>query len=98
MILKKNIYFRYFKFVGNVVAKAIYDNKLLECYFTRAFYKHILGVKVTYRDMEAEDLELYKSLCFLLTNPVSDLGYDVSFIIYSLKVRHKSETCKTYAF
>jgi E3 ubiquitin-protein ligase HUWE1 len=33
----------YFKFVGRVIAKAIYDNKLLECYFTRSFYKHILG-------------------------------------------------------
>lgn len=34
---------QYFKFVGRVIAKAIYDNKLLECYFTRSFYKHILG-------------------------------------------------------
>ena len=25
----------YFKFVGRVIAKAIYDNKLLECYFSR---------------------------------------------------------------
>ena len=33
----------YFKFVGRVVAKAVYDNRLLECYFTRRFYKHILG-------------------------------------------------------
>lgn len=36
----------YFKFVGRIIAKAIYDNKLLECYFTRSFYKHILGVHV----------------------------------------------------
>jgi E3 ubiquitin-protein ligase HUWE1 len=36
----------YFKFVGRIIAKAIYDNKLLECYFTRSFYKHILGVPV----------------------------------------------------
>ena len=27
----------YFKFVGRVIAKAIYDNKLLECYFTRYY-------------------------------------------------------------
>lgn len=38
----------YFKFVGRVIAKAIYDNKLLECYFTRSFYKHILGKLVKY--------------------------------------------------
>merc|ERR1711868_317761 len=34
----------YFKFVGRVIAKAIYDNKLLECYFTsafRRFYKNL---------------------------------------------------------
>lgn len=40
----------YFKFVGRVVAKAVYDNRLLECYFTRSFYKHILGKSVRYRN------------------------------------------------
>lgn len=69
----------YFNFVGHVVAKAVLDNKLLECYFTRAFYKHILGVRVTYKDMEAEDLELYRSLLFLINNPVADLGYEITF-------------------
>lgn len=39
----------YFKFVGRVVAKAVYDNRLLECYFTRSFYKHILGKSVRYK-------------------------------------------------
>jgi len=36
----------YFKFVGRIIAKAVFDNKLLECYFTRSFYKHILGIPV----------------------------------------------------
>ena len=31
----------YFKFVGRVIAKAIYDNKLLECYFTRFGFRLI---------------------------------------------------------
>jgi hypothetical protein len=26
------------------MAKAIRDNKQLDCYFTRAFYKHILNI------------------------------------------------------
>ena len=39
----------YFKFVGRVIAKAIYDNKLLECYFTRSFYKHILAKLVKHQ-------------------------------------------------
>ncbi|KJH52273.1 HECT-domain protein [Dictyocaulus viviparus] len=44
----------YFKFVGRLIAKAIYDNKLLDCYFTRAFYKHILNLPVRYQDIESE--------------------------------------------
>ena len=39
----------YFKFLGRVVAKAIYDYKLLECYFTRSFYKHILAKLVKHQ-------------------------------------------------
>lgn len=60
-------------------AKAIYDNKLLECYFTRAFYKHILGIEVNTQDMESEDYDFYKGLVFLMENPIESLGYDQTF-------------------
>lgn len=46
----------YFKFVGRVVAKAVYDNRLLECYFTRSFYKHILGKSVRYSSFIKQQL------------------------------------------
>jgi E3 ubiquitin-protein ligase HUWE1 len=69
----------YFKFVGRVIAKAIYDNKHLECYFTRSFYKHILAKLVKYTDMESEDYAFYKGLEFLIENKVEDLGYDLTF-------------------
>lgn len=69
----------YFKFVGRIIAKACYDNKLLDCFFTRAFYKHILGKPVRYHDLESEDPSFYQSLCFVLENPVEDLGYDLTF-------------------
>ncbi|CAH8850634.1 unnamed protein product [Trichobilharzia szidati] len=69
----------YFKFVGRFIAKAINDNKLLECYFTRAFYKHILGVPVKCSDLESEDYEFFKGLEFLLSHNVSDLGYELTF-------------------
>lgn len=58
----------YFKFVGRVIAKAIYDNKLLECYFTRSFYKHILGKCVRYTDMESEDYSFYQ-VTIILSSP-----------------------------
>ncbi|XP_061266215.1 E3 ubiquitin-protein ligase HUWE1 isoform X7 [Bos javanicus] len=69
----------YFKFVGRIVAKAVYDNRLLECYFTRSFYKHILGKSVRYTDMESEDYHFYQGLVYLLENDVSTLGYDLTF-------------------
>ncbi|XP_051864983.1 E3 ubiquitin-protein ligase HUWE1 isoform X7 [Pristis pectinata] len=69
----------YFKFVGRIVAKAVYDNRLLECYFTRSFYKHILGKSVRYTDMESEDYHFYQGLVYLLENDVSTLGYELTF-------------------
>ncbi|TRY66469.1 hypothetical protein DNTS_005364 [Danionella cerebrum] len=63
----------YFKFVGRVVAKAVYDNRLLECYFTRSFYKHILGKSVS------EDYPFFQGLVYLLENDVSTLGYELTF-------------------
>jgi len=69
----------YFKFAGRIVAKAIYDNKLIDSYFTRSFYKHILGKSVHYTDMEAEDYSFYQGLVYLLEHDIDDLGYDLTF-------------------
>ncbi|BFI34167.1 E3 ubiquitin-protein ligase HUWE1 [Marchantia polymorpha subsp. ruderalis] len=63
----------YFKFVGRVVAKALFDGQLLDVYFTRSFYKHILDVKVTYHDIEAIDPDYYKNLKWMLENDISDI-------------------------
>lgn len=38
----------YFKFVGRLVGKALYDGQLMDAYFTRSFYKHMLGQPLTY--------------------------------------------------
>ncbi|XP_042202600.1 LOW QUALITY PROTEIN: E3 ubiquitin-protein ligase HUWE1-like, partial [Callorhinchus milii] len=69
----------YFKFVGRIVAKAVYDNRLLDCYFTRSFYKHILGKSVRYTDMESEDYHFYQGLVYLLENGVVTLGSELTF-------------------
>ncbi|XP_062199173.1 E3 ubiquitin-protein ligase UPL1-like isoform X2 [Phragmites australis] len=68
----------YFKFVGRVVAKALFDGQLLDAHFTRSFYKHILGAKVTYHDIEAVDPDYYKNLKWMLENDVSDIP-DLTF-------------------
>ncbi|KAF9997246.1 hypothetical protein BGZ79_009053 [Entomortierella chlamydospora] len=63
----------FFKFIGRVIGKAIYDGRLLDAYFTRSFYKHILGRPVDYRDVEAVDPEYYKSLVWILENNITDI-------------------------
>ena len=56
----------FFQFVGKILAKALLDNMMLDAYFTRAFYKHILQQKLTIYDMEDIDPEFFKSLLFML--------------------------------
>ncbi|XAR67356.1 Ubiquitin--protein ligase [Bertholletia excelsa] len=77
----------YFKFVGRVVAKALFDGQLLDVHFTRSFYKHILGVKVTYHDIEAVDPDYYKNLKWMLENDVSDIP-DLTFSMDADEEKH----------
>ncbi|CAK9186569.1 unnamed protein product [Ilex paraguariensis] len=70
----------YFKFIGRVVGKALFDGQLLDVHFTRSFYKHILGVKVTYHDIEAIDPDYFKNLKWMLENDISDV-LDLTFSI-----------------
>ncbi|OMJ11593.1 E3 ubiquitin-protein ligase TOM1-like [Smittium culicis] len=63
----------YFKFVGRIIGKAICDQRLLDAYFTRSFYKHMLGKPVDYKDLEALDPEYSKSLQWILDNDITDV-------------------------
>ena len=60
----------YFRFVGRLVAKALFDDILLSAYFTRPIYKHMLGMPLTYDDMEGVDPDYYKSLKWMLENSI----------------------------
>eukprot|EP00252_Welwitschia_mirabilis_P015868 TRINITY_DN35256_c0_g1_i1.p1 TRINITY_DN35256_c0_g1~~TRINITY_DN35256_c0_g1_i1.p1 ORF type:complete len:3600 (-),score=671.44 TRINITY_DN35256_c0_g1_i1:388-11187(-) len=77
----------YFKFVGRVVAKALYDGQLLDVHFTRSFYKHILGSKVTYHDIEAIDPDYYKNLKWMLENDIRDMP-DLTFSMDADEEKH----------
>ncbi|SAM83270.1 related to ubiquitin-protein ligase 1 [Ustilago bromivora] len=70
----------FFKFVGRIIGKAIYDGRLLDAYFTRSFYKHILGKPVDYRDLESIDPEYFKSLEWMLNNDITDI-LDLTFTV-----------------
>lgn len=63
----------WFRFIGRIIGKAIYDGRLLDAYFTRSMYKHILGRPVDYRDVESIDPEYYNSLVWMLENDITDV-------------------------
>lgn len=63
----------FFKFIGKVIGKAVYEGRLLECYFSRAMYKRILGKPVSVKDMESFDPEFYKSLTWILENDITNV-------------------------
>ena len=65
--------------MGRIIGKAICDGHLLDAHFTRSFYKHMLGVPVTYHDMEGIEPEYYKNLESLLEHPLELLGLDLTF-------------------
>jgi len=70
----------YFHFIGRIIGKAVFDSRLLDCHFTRSFYKHILSIPVETKDMEAVDPELYKSLCWIIENDITGVFDDLTFI------------------
>ncbi len=63
----------YFKFVGRVIGKAIYDGRLMDAHFARSLYRQLLGKPVDYRDVEWVDPEYYNSLCWILENDPTPL-------------------------
>jgi E3 ubiquitin-protein ligase HUWE1 len=63
----------FFKFIGRIIGKALYEGRVLDCYFSRAVYKRILGKSVSVKDMESFAPDYYKSLCWMLENDITDI-------------------------
>ncbi|KAI5270030.1 hypothetical protein E4T47_06542 [Aureobasidium subglaciale] len=78
----------FFKFVGRIIGKALYEGRVLDCHFSRAVYRRILGKPVSLKDMETLDLDYYKSLCWILENDITD----VTFETFSVEVDRFGET------
>uniref|UniRef100_A0A4W3HT69 E3 ubiquitin-protein ligase HACE1 n=1 Tax=Callorhinchus milii TaxID=7868 RepID=A0A4W3HT69_CALMI len=71
----------YFRFAGQILGLALYHRQLVNIYFTRSFYKHILGIPVNYQDVASIDPEYAKNLQWILDNDISDLGLELMFSV-----------------
>ncbi|CBZ23641.1 putative ubiquitin-protein ligase-like [Leishmania mexicana MHOM/GT/2001/U1103] len=64
----------YFQFAGVVTGLAIAHNVPIDVHFTRAFYRHIIGHRPVFSDLQSFDQELYTNLNWIMENDVTDLG------------------------
>jgi E3 ubiquitin-protein ligase HUWE1 len=69
----------YFTFCGRIVGKALHDGQLLDAYFTRSFYKHMLRQPTTYEDIETIDPDYYSALKWMLENDITGV-LDLTFV------------------
>jgi E3 ubiquitin-protein ligase HUWE1 len=64
---------RYFKFIGKVIGKALFDECLLECYFVKSLYKIMTGEPLTFQDLEDFDNEFFNNLKWCVENDIEPL-------------------------
>jgi E3 ubiquitin-protein ligase HUWE1 len=64
---------KFFKFIGRIIGKALFDECLLECYFVKSFYKIMTGEALNFGDLEDYDNEFYNNMKWCLENDVSCL-------------------------
>jgi hypothetical protein len=71
---------------------ALYHNQLLDVHFNQSFYKHILGLKVGFEDLESLDKSFHKSLQQLLQLSVEDIGFETQTFTTTIDYFGKYET------
>lgn len=62
---------KYFHFLGNFLAKAIYDRQLVDVPFCNMIYKHLLGLPATMDDLADIDPVYHASLKWMLNNSIN---------------------------
>ncbi|ODV87710.1 hypothetical protein CANARDRAFT_5025 [[Candida] arabinofermentans NRRL YB-2248] len=66
----------YFKFIGRTVGLGVFHRRFLDAFFVGAMYKMMLHKKIVLQDLESVDVELYRSLCWMLDNDITDIIYE----------------------
>lgn len=71
----------YFRFLGRVMGKAMFDGQIVAGHMVRHLYKHILGWPITFEDLEIPDESYYNSLKSLLKlENIEDMCLDFTFL------------------
>lgn len=63
---------RCYQFVGRLIAKCLLEGQLLTVHFSLPLLKHILGVPISFSDLEFLDEELYRNALWVRDNDHAD--------------------------
>lgn len=75
----------YFRFIGRVMGKAMFDRQLVKGHMVKHLYKHILGWPVMFNDLKDIDEEYYNSL-----KGLKDMGSDVEYVMADFTVTEET--------
>lgn len=70
----------YLYMAGRFVGMAVFHGHFIEGHFTLPFYKMLLARPITLEDIESVDPELYRSLCWMLRNDITNV-IDTTFTV-----------------
>jgi E3 ubiquitin-protein ligase NEDD4 len=68
----------YYRFLGRVMGKALFDRQLVAGHMVKHIYKHILGWPIMFKDLESVDEEYYNNLRQL--QQLAETGEDLSML------------------
>jgi len=68
----------YYRFLGRVMGKAMFDRQLVKGHMVKHLYKHILGWPIYFKDLESIDEEYYNNLKQLRS--MHEKGEDISML------------------
>ncbi|XP_043937716.1 NEDD4-like E3 ubiquitin-protein ligase WWP2 isoform X2 [Protopterus annectens] len=69
----------YFRFIGRLIAMALYHGKFIDTGFTLPFYKRMLNKKPTLKDLESIDPEFYNSIMWIKENNLQECELELYF-------------------
>ena len=75
----------YFRFIGRVMGKAMFDRQLVKGHMVKHLYKHILGWPIMFNDLKDIDEEYYNSL-----KGLKDMGADVEYCCIDFTVMEET--------
>jgi E3 ubiquitin-protein ligase HUWE1 len=66
---------QYFKFIGKLVGKCLYDMNLMETHFSRVIFKLMIGKPIDFEDLEYTDPSMYLAMRSILQSDQVDEMY-----------------------